>query len=157
MNSEIKLLTEEWVESEARKRKQVPIAVFSIVTVHVVLFLGLLGSSGCKQQTKTVESQAAEKMRQAEYEAATTASAALTARQKEAPVEAEPIVSPAATAKPVTVASASAELGTKIYVVRPGDSLSKIARQNGTTPKALKTVNGLKNDVIRVGQKLRIG
>lgn len=42
------------------------------------------------------------------------------------------------------------------YIVRSGDSLSKIAKKTGSTVAALKTMNGLKNDTIRVGQILKI-
>lgn len=44
-----------------------------------------------------------------------------------------------------------------IYVVKKGDTLSKIARQYGTTYQALAKLNGIKNpDKIYVGQKLNI-
>lgn len=42
------------------------------------------------------------------------------------------------------------------YVVRKGDSLIKIARENQTTAKALKAANGLQGSKIKVGQKLVI-
>jgi len=42
------------------------------------------------------------------------------------------------------------------YVVRKGDSLIKIARENQTTAKALKAANGLKGSKIKAGQKLVI-
>jgi len=42
------------------------------------------------------------------------------------------------------------------YVVKSGDFLSKIARTHGTTVKALRAANSLKNDGIVVGQKLRL-
>ncbi len=42
------------------------------------------------------------------------------------------------------------------YVVQSGDSLSRIAARHGTTVAALKEANGLKSDVIRIGQKLKI-
>lgn len=42
------------------------------------------------------------------------------------------------------------------YVVKSGDSLSKVAAKNGTTVKALREVNNLKSDVIRIGQKLQL-
>lgn len=161
MNHEIKLLTEEWIETEARKRRQIPIAVFTIVAVHVVLFLSLLGSSGCSRNKAhlTSDDRAPTRPSFAHATADSNTGSALV----EEPVMAEPaVLSPTeasqnrSAAAAQSLVSASGDLAAKIYVVKPGDSLSKIARANGTTPKAIKQVNGLKNDVIRVGQKLRL-
>jgi LysM repeat protein len=45
---------------------------------------------------------------------------------------------------------------TKEYVVKGGDTLDKIAYSNGITIKCLKDMNGLKKNVIRIGQKLKV-
>jgi len=45
---------------------------------------------------------------------------------------------------------------TGTYVVKKGESLSVIARRNGTSVAQLKRLNGLKTDKIRIGQKLRV-
>ena len=45
---------------------------------------------------------------------------------------------------------------TKEYVVRSGDTLGSIAYGNGINIRQLKSMNGLKTDKIRVGQKLKI-
>lgn len=42
------------------------------------------------------------------------------------------------------------------YKVQPGDSLAKIARENGVSVAALKAANGLSNESIRVGQTLNM-
>ncbi|WP_226376910.1 LysM peptidoglycan-binding domain-containing protein [Oceanobacillus halotolerans] len=42
------------------------------------------------------------------------------------------------------------------YIVTPGDTLYRIATQNGTTVDALKQVNQLTSNVLKVGQKLMI-
>ena len=43
------------------------------------------------------------------------------------------------------------------YTVVTGDSLSKIAKKASTTVTALKTLNKLTSDTIKIGQKLKIG
>ena len=43
-----------------------------------------------------------------------------------------------------------------VYVVKRGESLSVIARRNGMTLARLKSLNGLKSDKIRAGQRLRV-
>jgi len=42
------------------------------------------------------------------------------------------------------------------YVVKKGDTLSAIARRNGTTVSKLKSANGLSSDNIAIGKKLRV-
>jgi len=46
--------------------------------------------------------------------------------------------------------------GGKVYVVKPGDTLSKIARQNGVTSGSIRTANNMKTTRVNVGQKLKI-
>ena len=50
-------------------------------------------------------------------------------------------------------ASAPAAAGGE-YVVKSGDSLSRIASRNGTTIKALRAANNLTGDKLRIGKKL---
>jgi LysM repeat protein len=44
----------------------------------------------------------------------------------------------------------------KIYKVRNGDSLGKIAKKNGISVSKLKKLNGLKSDKIKADQIFRI-
>jgi len=62
-----------------------------------------------------------------------------------------PAAAPATTTTPTVDAG-----GPTIYTVKSGDNLSKIATQFHTTTKAIKTLNGLTTDQIKVNQKLKI-
>ena len=42
------------------------------------------------------------------------------------------------------------------YIVKKGDTLSKIAKRQGTTVTKLKRTNRLKSDLIKIGQKLEL-
>lgn len=55
---------------------------------------------------------------------------------------------------PVPVSSYTGK--TEIYTVQGGDTLSLISEAFGTKISVLKELNNLKNDNIRVGQKLRV-
>lgn len=55
-----------------------------------------------------------------------------------------------------TVAVSAVPSSSKAYRVKAGDSLEKIAKQNGTTVRKLKDANNLTGDQIIVGQKLQL-
>ncbi len=52
------------------------------------------------------------------------------------------------------ISDAASQDTVKTYQVKSGDSLEKIAKQNGTSIKKLKEINNLINDQIIIGQKL---
>lgn len=64
-----------------------------------------------------------------------------------------PVAVPAPALAPAPVAVVGAR---QSYVVKSGDNLHKIAVSHGMTVAQLKAVNGLKGDMIRVGQKLTV-
>ena len=47
-------------------------------------------------------------------------------------------------------------LAAKVYVVKSGDTLEKIARRHGLTIQAVRSVNKIKTDTIYAGQRLQI-
>lgn len=55
------------------------------------------------------------------------------------------------------VGSSSSAACPSYYTVRPGDTLAKIARRCGVSVASLKRWNGLRSDLIRVGQVLITG
>ena len=66
---------------------------------------------------------------------------------------------PAATTTTATSSGATVvdtASGTTTYMVKSGDTLSKIATDFRTTVKAIQTANGLADTRIKVGQKLKI-
>ena len=52
--------------------------------------------------------------------------------------------------------STGAGTGGETYIVKSGDTLTKIAKQYGTTVKAIEAENNLTTTRIKVGQKLKI-
>ena len=60
---------------------------------------------------------------------------------------------------PALPAVASATLGNggeNVYLVKTGDTLLQIAKAHGTTVTEVKTLNGLKTDLIKVGDRLKL-
>ncbi len=70
----------------------------------------------------------------------------------------QPNLAPAAKPAPVISgnAAATASRAETLYVVKSGDTLTRIARVHGTTVKALKSANSLDGDRLIVGAKLKI-
>jgi LysM repeat protein len=70
------------------------------------------------------------------------------------------IPAPATPAAPTTTGAALVEGasvgGEQVYTVKSGDTLIGIAKQFGTTQKAISAANNLKTTSIKVGQKLKI-
>lgn len=77
---------------------------------------------------------------------------------KAPPPAPEPVgAAPVPTAAPVTPSGVAAPGSSQmVYVVKRGDTLSRIARAHGTTVKALKAANGIEGDRIDAGQKLKL-
>jgi len=61
--------------------------------------------------------------------------------------------------QPVAVAPIAAPADpadTAVYVVKAGDTLGRIARLYRTSPGKIKSLNGLKSNTIKIGQKLKV-
>lgn len=57
---------------------------------------------------------------------------------------------------PTAAAQPTGGEGYTTYKVQSGDTLTRIARKFGTTPKALRSINNLKTDRIKVGEILKV-
>jgi nucleoid-associated protein YgaU len=127
------------VDFQQRRRERFKNGFIAAVAAMVVLLVGLL-IEGCKTEQAT----------------STKASASLS--QVNQPLVADQRLNPApqpnfnSTARPMT----SVNHPQALYVVKSGDTLSRIAKVHGTTVKALEAANGLASDRIVVGTKLKI-
>lgn len=65
-----------------------------------------------------------------------------------------PVAAPKASSGVFT--TENADISSKTYTVKAGDSLGKIAKHHGTTAAAIKAANNLSTDRINVNQKLKI-
>jgi hypothetical protein len=128
-----------WVEinREQRRRERFKKTVIAIVVVTTLLLVGLL-IEGCNSER-----------------------AALSAPT--APVNPAPTVSVNPPPNPNPVPAQNAQKPTTdtahsvtMYVVKSGDTLTRIAKTYGTTVKAIESANDLNGDRIVVGLKLKI-
>lgn len=67
-------------------------------------------------------------------------------------VEVEPVQAAPATLPPVKRYSGP----TQTYVVKSGDTLGGIAKAHGTSAAQIRELNGMKNDIVRLGAKLKV-
>jgi LysM repeat protein len=138
---------------EFHRRERFKKTVVTAVIISVALVIGLL-IEGCVNE----KSQA---MDPADSPAPT--SKALPDQQTEPPVsKATPSTPPlqpcpvAMVPKTATPVAPPHTTGGAVYLVKSGDTLTRIAKTCGTTVKALKSANDLDNDRIVVGEKLKI-
>jgi LysM repeat protein len=57
---------------------------------------------------------------------------------------------------PEPIAQGTPAVSEKEYAVAKGDTLSRIARAHGMKVAQLREINGLKNDNLKIGQKLKV-
>ncbi|MBC8096823.1 MAG: LysM peptidoglycan-binding domain-containing protein [Akkermansiaceae bacterium] len=143
------------------RRERVKFTFYSVLGALIVFCLALL-FQGCQHHEAASENPI--KSREAAIAAPAKSMPASTAARPVVSEEKSPGVSalvpvqtravPAATA-PVEMA-VKAPVAQTLYVVKPGDSLSRIAKITGTTVVAIKAVNGLASERISAGKTLKI-
>jgi LysM repeat protein len=141
------------LDIEYRRRERFKKTVVTAVIVSVALVIGLL-IEGCVNE----KSQALDP---ADSPAPT--SKVLPDQQTEPPVSKTTPLTPPLQPCPVAMVPKTATpvapphtTGGAVYLVKSGDTLTRIAKTCGTTVRALKSANGLDNDRIVVGEKLKI-
>ena len=174
-------INSELLSADSRGRKHIPVAVFAVIMIHIVLFVVLLIAAGCRSSARAKRNltPAPETAKQqaisqpaiapvAALEAQTPAAETESVMATEPVVEPEPAPriqqrqasqAPRPAAKPAFVRATTRSTRArdpKIYVVKTGDTLEKIAKNHGTTIQAVRTANKIKNDRIHPGQKLHL-
>jgi cytoskeletal protein RodZ len=138
-------------DSQQRRRERFKKGFIAVVAVVVILLVGLL-IEGCMT------------------EKATTPTPATKATELPAPQLNQPLVMQKPNSCPQPNLNATSRIAPSVskekavtashpetlYVVKSGDTLTRIAKVHGTTVKALKTANGLEGDRIIVGARLKI-
>lgn len=145
------------INREQRRRARFKKTVISIIAAIVLLLIGLL-IEGCRSER---EAMATPTPAPDQAQAAPTTPQIPIASAPEQQPAVNPQSEPAATtaaAAPVVKANPApnaSQSGT-VYVVKSGDTLTRIAKTHGTTIQAIEAANGLTDDRILVGAKLKI-
>jgi LysM repeat protein len=142
-------------DSQQRRRERFKKTFIAAVVAVVILLVGLL-IEGCMSE-KTTTPAPPQKVAQSTGVPASWTNPALAAEQKPKPVPQPNLNATSQTAPvPSKENAVTASQPETLYVVKSGDSLTRIAKAHGTTVKALKAANDLKGDRIVVGAKLKI-
>lgn len=137
------------INREQRRRARFKKTVISIIAAIVLLLIGLL-IEGCRSER---EAMATPMPAPDQVQAAPTTPQIPIASAPEH----EPVVNPQS--EPAATSPAAPPIASQsgtVYVVKSGDTLTRIARTHGTTIQAIEAANGLANDRILVGAKLKI-
>jgi LysM repeat protein len=145
------------LDIEQRRRERFKKTVVTAVIVSVAVVIGLL-IEGCvseKSQANEEPGQPAATIQTPAAEPAATAVAQLVQQSRiSLPVQPCPVATvPKQTAAPADPPHIT---GAAVYLVKSGDTLSRIAKAHHTTIKAIEAANHLSTDRISIGQKLNI-
>jgi LysM repeat protein len=154
------------VELERRRRERFKTGVYAVLGTATIFLIGML-IQGCRHQqqalsdptadvqanaaTNLISSQAASNSVATQQAGSSNAIATAPTPSAEV-VGSNSIPAPSILDAPAPITSPDFTL----YTVKRGDSLARIARQHGTTIKAIKTANGLKSDLLPAGRKLKL-
>jgi LysM repeat protein len=169
--------------SRPGRNPKLVVTVFAILAVHVLLLSGLL-IQGCKREDKnaagTSDASATATVPNDTSRGTAPSFTGVPSAQQPAQMSPAPEVASAQSTGSVVVvsepnlpkmdqtssapraAAGASSAAVKydgpvsVYVVKPGDNLTRIAKAHGTTAKAIREASGLKTDRILVGQKLKV-
>jgi LysM repeat protein len=141
-------------DSQQRKRERFKRGFITAVAAIVVLLVGMLIEGCMTEKSATAAPTPGQKIT---VQPAPQVNPDTVAEQKPSQVSQPTLAAASQPAAPMTSESPAPGSSVKaVYVVKSGDTLTRIARVHGTTIKALKAANNLSNDRIVVGAKLKI-
>jgi LysM repeat protein len=140
------------LDAKQPSRSRVKVAVFSVLAVHVAGLTALLLTQGCKREAQPETDPTLEMPlldTNAPFYSDTNLPPELTTGTNAyVPPTMDPYAPPGGAVPPVPA-------GTSEYVVKSGDSFYTIAKNNGTTVKAIEVANpGVDSRRLKIGQKL---
>ncbi len=144
-------------DSEQRRRERFKRGFIAALAATVVLLVGLLIEGCMNEQTAgTIQTTPAASAQVTDLPTPRLNQTVAVSPLPDSSVQ----PSPTTTHKPVVAVAAEnpipASHSETLYVIKSGDTLTRIAKAHGTTVKALKAANSLVNDRIVVGAKLKI-
>ena len=139
---------------DRRRRERFKKTFIAVIAGSILLLVGLLIEGCVTEHAKAAGSPgvAADLPEAAPQPAATMAAPKSILLPQAAP---QPVMSQSATAVPKANTSPAGSPAA-IYTVKAGDNLTRIAKMHGTTVKAIEAANGLADDRIVVGSKLKM-
>jgi len=150
MNNDHPLLSQPTLlDAKQQGRSRVKVAVFSVLALHVAGLTALLLTQGCKRE-------APPEVEQPQPEAPLLDSNAMYYTDTNTPLDmATNVPYDQGYAAPTTPVIETPVLNTSEYVVQKGDSFYTIAKNHGTTIKAIEAANpGVDSRKLKIGQKL---
>lgn len=148
-------------------RSRVKIAVFSVLAVHVAALMALLMTQGCKREVTqentdlppevpTMDTNTLPPVDTNMLPPDVTSNVALPPEVPLPPPTTQVMPPPTTGVTPVPMTPPTTAGGSE-YVIKAGDSFYTIAKQNGTTMKAIQDANpGVDSRRLKIGQKINL-
>jgi LysM repeat protein len=156
MNTSNPLVPQGSLTKETKGKRNIRIAVFTILAVHVVLLGGLL-AQGCKPEQKKEVKENLTPTNSLPPLAAESPYYSSTSPPPEITAHNVPPITPALPPEPVVAPAPAPVMNTTEYTVSRGDSYSKIAKAKGVSIAMIRQANpGVDPLKLKLGQKLQI-
>jgi LysM repeat protein len=141
-------------DSQQRRRERFKRGFIAVLAALVVLLVGAL-IEGCMSE-KTASTPPTASLQVTDLPTPSVDQPAAAATASDSGSQPSPTATHQSAFAPANGHVAASSHSDTLYVIKPGDTLTRIAKTHGTTVKALKAANSLGNDRIVVGARLKI-